>query len=343
MIKLARILLMLVAMPLLMSCTLPGAAISAAPARSPSKGALSRADREEFDPNTVAFWNEQHGLLGASVCRRRCSGVLATTDDGGATWHQTRRTIGGVIDVSVVGQSLGWATVCLHDKRGCPTARLLRTSDGGRTWDVVGTRRISSTSFSGDQVGWGVQGPSTVEFSGNPIRRTRTAGVSWSKGSSPCPEGAPVLQSVSAVTRQTAMAFCFGEGGPGEEPKAVVLTRDGGQSWRPVAEAGIDASAVGPHGLSTLGFPSGIAMLSDGTAWAWELQSRNIYMTDGPAAHWDAVSLPGSVSDVFSADPLTPRYGYVLATTISRYVLYRTSDAGNAWTKVIVFQQYDPF
>src|SRR5205823_2604751 len=75
----------------------------------------------------------------------------------------------------------------------------------------------------------------------------------------PCPP-ALALHVQIVVSGRAEWALCTGEGGAGNMPKAVY--RLGSEGWRRVASTGWHGRSYG--GISSYGYPLGIAMAADG-------------------------------------------------------------------------------
>jgi photosystem II stability/assembly factor-like uncharacterized protein len=74
---------------------------------------------------------------------------------------------------------------------------------------------------------------------------------------------------------------CLGEGGVGNEEKAVFRTTDGGRTWRVGAEA-VDFPRRRIHGgLWTYGYPLGLSFAADGFGLLWESRGTLFVSRDG--------------------------------------------------------------
>jgi photosystem II stability/assembly factor-like uncharacterized protein len=106
-------------------------------------------------PSSLAFRDASDGFLGASIgcsasgCR---SGAIYATGNAGATWRLVRHTKGPVIGLAVAGERDVWATVC-PTRAGCDRGLLLHSPDDGLTWQPLSARLVHSVAFPDAQHG----------------------------------------------------------------------------------------------------------------------------------------------------------------------------------------------
>jgi hypothetical protein len=96
-------------------------------------------------PSSVAFWNEDHGLIATGnenypgspdqqcrngICR---PGTISVTDDGGRTSRVLVRTPGPATWVGVTGRRQAWAVVHECKRHRCSDL-LWHSADAGRDW-----------------------------------------------------------------------------------------------------------------------------------------------------------------------------------------------------------------
>jgi len=139
-------------------------------------------------------------------------GVILHSADGGATWDQqqtgTKESLEGLFFLdNQRGWVVGWA------------GTILRTADGGKTWQMIRSDAaqwsLSSVWFQDPNNGW------AVGFGGQ-ILRTHDGGATWATLKS------PVQSWLSSV------AFDRGKRGWIAADDAVLLSEDGGETWRPI-------------------------------------------------------------------------------------------------------------
>ena len=224
----------------------------------------------------VQFVSEQVGYAVGGISFDIQESSVWKTSDGGRTWTQIRGTknmplyglaVRTATDVTAVGNitilntsngGLLWATqlplpgnadnfaklyrstVFLNPNLGYivgEVGRILKTSDGGRTWtQPVASRNAGNdwydVSFANDTTGWTVgANTSSSTFQGNRtffatpiISRTTDGGRTWTAQTLPRTTAVQdTLQSVHAVSG--LVAFAVGNQG------AIYATRDGGAAW----------------------------------------------------------------------------------------------------------------
>lgn len=129
-------------------------------------------------------------------------------------------------------------------------------------------------------------------------------------------------------------------GDPVDGVFTVVVTRDGGTTWRPVPASALPAPLEGEAGFAA----SGRAIEAAGTGRAWfgtggGPVARVIRTTDYGAS-WSAVETPlpgGSSAGIFALDFATPETGLAAGgdyqqPSASGTNVLRTSDGGTSWT-----------
>lgn len=231
-------------------------------------------------PNAAVFWNPHDGLLGVGLCasaKYACgSGAVEVTTDGGRTYRIVLRTKRPVETVQTAGPR--GAIVETYGKR------VYRTLDRGRSWRAWHLR--PGTSFATPQVGLGFR----TYMVGNAIQlallRTSDGGRAWTR----IPKPASCLSefpNIDLVTPRLGWVVCGGEGGAGNESKAVFRTRDGGRTWQELAFTQM-TSAAGDHGgIGSFGYPAGVAFAPNGFGLLWESRGT-LYVTRDGGRNWQA-------------------------------------------------------
>lgn len=112
---------------------------------------INRDQRGFYD--AMAFWNETSGIAVGDEVDGRIT--IIRTNDGGSTWHQVPAAnlppalpgegafAASGTCVAVSGASLAWIGT------GVNCARVYRTTDRGKTWNVASTPLISSSTSTG--------------------------------------------------------------------------------------------------------------------------------------------------------------------------------------------------
>src|SRR5438874_2038545 len=214
----------------------------------------------DLPPNSVAFRDVHHGALASGDTR---GGAISLTGDGGRTWRVVLRTKRPVASVAYAGVRIVWA--------GFDRGRSLRSGDGGLTWHPATARFVARASFPDERRGLAVAGP----FGGGsgPLRIaiTEDGGRTWHVRAGPCPLPLSFNAFVSRPTASLAWLLCVGQGGAGNEGKAVYRSRDGGRTWH----------ALGQNGLSSYGYPVGVSIAADGFGLVWETRGTLFVTRDG--------------------------------------------------------------
>lgn len=307
-----------------------------------------------FLPSGIAFWSREAGIL-AGFSAGNGTVYLAETRDGGRTLRvrlRLRERARPVEDVAVAGTGggRGWLTVetCSgsggYPYAGC-SVNALGTVDGGERWTAGGPRSLSF-SFAGRQ-GWALM-PYGPRLLGERLERlladVRDPGVRATPVPSPCGRqtgGAePSLGAVAALGASGAALVCAGT--PATLPsavqvqaKAVLVTRDGGRTWRRLAavQAGLSDSA--DLGVGTV---AGLEMLPGGRGWLWSWRG-GLYATRDGGRSWRPNPLVGQfeVTEALAVSFVDERTGFALVQGASRapYLeLMVTLDGGRTWSRV---------
>jgi photosystem II stability/assembly factor-like uncharacterized protein len=177
-------------------------------------------------------------------------GKLFQTTDAGQSWTPVKSLpAGGQLDIEFVGSGVGYAA---GDHSG-----LLRTTDGGATWNTVGP---SDDPLQAQNVrSLACAGPSTclaALASGDSLLRTTDGGQSWTAVK-------PGDQPVGAVVFfGPADAVAVGTGG------ATLISHDAGTTWSPVNSVASGAfrglRAEGSSRALIFGDAGALAVSSDG-------------------------------------------------------------------------------
>ncbi len=209
----------------------------------------------------LAFWDARHGFTFSDPVGGRL--VILTTDDGGASWTRVPpANIPPVISneaafaasntqLAVQGSSNAWIAT-----GGGKEARVFRSTDRGRTWNVSSSGLPGGTSaglfgiaFADALHGLAVGGDYAIARGpSDRALRTSDGGVTWVSAGTNAPDGAT-----------TGLAFA-----PNSTPATFVavgahgtaITRDFGASWTygdtltywGISVAGNTAWAAGPRG-----------------------------------------------------------------------------------------------
>ncbi|HXM56394.1 MAG TPA: hypothetical protein VOB72_13455 [Candidatus Dormibacteraeota bacterium] len=272
-------------------------------------------------PASVRFSDARHGIV--QVGAVRAAGVTALrTDDGGAHWRPVAQPDvepGTVISVLQLAGDSGWAL-----SRTAP----YRTDDAGAHWERV----LGPWAVAGDDlldVSFAAGG--TAWLAGAALFMTRDNGEAWTRESLPVARPGP-----AAADRLEIRAPTVSSDGRGVLP---VYDRDADQTWLFVSADGgatwrDPVPLAGGGGSRRPAFVDGSAGWTAGPDAAWST-------TDGgrtwrPAAALDAGWQFESVT------PVSAAMAWVNAVQVrdqsvggpASWGLFRTSDAGQHWTRV---------
>lgn len=206
---------------------------------------------------------------------------------------------------------------------GClPRGAVAVTADGGRTWRVVRRtdRRVVALGFFHDAYYTQLENGAIVSG------RTGSRGVftGW------CPKGwTPGFSADIVDTNIDApWSICVGPPGAGNQAKAVYRGRKRVAYTPPAAHGGYG-------GISTYGYPVGIAGTHDGFGIIWETRGT-LYVTRDGGHHWHALPRVAHPELDFGewADVVGGRVGFVLLWRDGESRLIETTNAGRSWRVV---------
>ena len=226
-------------------------------------------------PSAIAFWDARHGLLAANSCSRSdgsCqTGTISLTTDGGRTFRVVRRTRRQVLALRTAGPD---AAIAELDQ-----GHALRTLDRGRSWRPFRLRYHASFATPG--VGLGFRSTVAGNRLALALLATSDGGRSWRAGASPCRAAVADTALVDLVTPRLGWLVCLGEPGVGNQQKAVYRTTDGGRTWQVGAETIFYPRRRLHGGISSYGYPYGIAFAPDGFGILWEGRGTLYVTHDG--------------------------------------------------------------
>jgi photosystem II stability/assembly factor-like uncharacterized protein len=298
----------------------------------------SPAATGSLDASALAVWSGgQDGLVGGTD---GAGGRVDMTTDAGRTWTTVWRPDAPVVQLTALGTVDAVAVTCASADADCT---LWRSADGGATWKTVGTTP-AALSFSDPRHGWRLvpMAPPPGTPTGGPgaaaIERTSDGGQTWQAASAvPCGPGGPIALGPTAIAAESATSawlLCTGEGATIMEDKALAVTTDGGVTWQ-VRAATIGSDPSGDVGqIPSTGYPSGLAIAPDGTAWMGGSRMLPLVSRDGGRTWTDMPLGEIDVSEVTAGAPLDARNGFALLRDPNRpaTLLEATADGGTTWT-----------
>lgn len=296
-----------------------------------------------YQPTSLAFWDAQHGLVagvfGVRSGTPEGSNLIEATSDGGRSFSIALRTDGPIADVDALDATHAWA-VAGPCAMGTCERQMLFSSDGGRTWTRLSNGPFERVSFASATDGWAVGHlfPTLTQD----LESTTDGGRTWRSLPVPCPQQASFATDVSFPAPGTGWLLCTGEGGAGNEGKAVLETRDSGRTWRTVAEALMGGSSG--SGLTIGGYPTGIFFGETGQGWMWEERGL-AFATDDSGTTWrsigvsqpelNAVTSMWFTRDLAAPNPADLSQGLALRSGGGITELLTSSDGGNTWIRVM--------
>jgi photosystem II stability/assembly factor-like uncharacterized protein len=220
--------------------------------RTSDAGAHWTLEFTNTDPDAffdgMAFWDFNHGIAVSDSVNGTF--VIIRTDDGGHTWSRVPSDrlppalpnegafAASGTSITVVRPGLAWMATGAADR-----ARVLRSADAGRSWQVAETpvcagksAGIFSIAFRDAQHGVIVGGDYTRESAAvENVAVSGDGGVTWT---SPRGSGLSRFRSVVAPVPGAAATFiAIG-------PLGGYTSIDDGQTWAPSAAPGADTSAL---------------------------------------------------------------------------------------------------
>lgn len=294
---------------------------------------VSASTRLVVLPYSFVQWNQHDGLIGVGRCHgviggiSGCvSGAVERTTDGGRSYHVVLRTRQPIGYVQTIGAAGAVATTFSNDS--------WRTLDGGKTWEKVSPN--PRVDWLNPQVGIRFRSYTVGNQGALATLVTHDGGHTWQRQRDPC-QNADVASNASAdlVTSQLWWVVCEGQGGAGNEFKAIYRTRNGGKTWQ--AGAATVLTGHGEHergGISSYGYAEGLAFASDG--WGLLTESRGtLYVSRDGGMHFRAephVAHP-EVDFAGGAAAFSDGVGYLFLGEAHPRVL-RTHDYGRSWVVV---------
>lgn len=193
--------------------------------------------------DAMSFWDEDHGLVIGDAVDGQF--YILRTEDGGRTWKRVSPAdlppafenegafAASGTNIATFGKTNAWIGTGAANK-----ARVLRTTDGGRSWKIAETPIVSGASagifsiaFRDAKHGVVVGGDYKKEKeSGNNLAFTSDGGVTWTVGS-----GLSGFRSVVAYQTGSRAATLIAVG-----PSGADYSSDDGRTWQVIEGRGYD-------------------------------------------------------------------------------------------------------
>jgi hypothetical protein len=278
------------------------------------QAAVRTAVADGFQPMSVAFFDEMHGLISGAApcaaCSEQLGGIIASTSDGGRTWSIRFRGERPILGLSHIGRtSEVWATATVCDNESYIDCQLFRlhSSDLGQTWQQDRPKNLFMVS------------PPATDAA--------------------CNEDHPFPISSSFVTPSRGWILCAMDPVSNTyQFKGLFESSDAGESW--VQRAHFHPSLGGAitsdfGGMPIDGFAGGVSFLKSGKGWLWTVGPHSsLSTTPDSGIRWVPLWRPSDGSDrqVVGASRTSEYIGYVLVSSPSTgYWLLVTHDGGMSW------------
>ena len=225
------------------------------PARTWTEQFVNRDPKAFFD--AMAFWDAKRGVAISDSVDGQF--VILMTADGGASWERVPAAAlppalanEGFFAASGTNVTVAAPNHIWLGTGAASEARVLRSSDGGRTWAVAKTpldagpsAGIFSIAFSDAQHGIIVGGDYKAEtVAGNNAATTTDGGATWT-----AVKGLSGFRSVVAYAPGNASTIVA------VGPAGTDVSNDRGRTWSPIAGPGFHAFSFARRG--TAGFGAG--------------------------------------------------------------------------------------
>jgi photosystem II stability/assembly factor-like uncharacterized protein len=219
--------------------------------------------------DAMAFWDREHGIAMSDPVEGRF--LVITTADGGATWRETPPDGMPPALEGEGGFAASGTCITVEGKRnvwfgtgGTPGARVFRSTDGGRSWQVAATpfahgksAGIFSVAFRDAKRGVAVGGDYTKEGeSKNNAATTEDGGRTWT-----------IINDAPPSGYRSCVAYVRGARGRGGAREFLVAVGPSGSDYS--TDAGASWRSFGAEGFHTASFTR-----AGGAGWAAGEQGR---------------------------------------------------------------------
>ncbi len=239
----------------------------------------------------VSFADNNNGYIVGTL------GLLARSTDGGLTFTQQSSTWTG--DINEISAPLAQVAFA-----ACDDGMVLRTTNGGTTWDLLNTALGTGVELLGIDFLTNTTG--YVAGSNGKVVKTTDAGNTWIDVSIPTTS---LLWDMDFVDQNIGWVVGTGE--------KIFGTKDGGVTWLEQYSGG----GLGSYGVSFIDAMHGIVSGTGG----------NTYYTDDGGSTWNsAITPPGNT--VWGIHYVETANGTLALTACASGYVYKSEDGGRTWT-----------
>lgn len=261
-------------------------------------------------------------------------GEILKTTDGGTIWSfqrigadnmGQRRQLTQFNRVYFVDENTGWAVGGVSDFAPEDGDLILKTTNGGATWNSQrsGRGNIVSIQFVNQNIGWALD---LGQRTATTLLKTTDGGTSWA--SQHIFDGA--VLSASFISQDLGWIV----GGDG----TIERTDDGGTTWLP--QVGIDG-----YNLTSVQF------LDQFKGWVLAIdaaggpnQNSRIMKTEDGGATWISQYVETTLGLLNSVEFVNPEVGCVVGGGADSAIILNTTDGGTTWArKTFTFSQQNYF
>ncbi len=302
---------------------------------TPANTSLSPGSVADFHTASLAWIvTRQAGASTAQVWR---------TIDGGQTWQQsTVQSPLLVKQITFIDAQHGWILSGKKNAAVAPAeiAQILRTVDGGKTWQSVSTALFSDVTPSGHlpyggqksgihflnvSTGW-VTG--TVMFNDLAwLYVTHDGGSTWYQQTLPKPSGVPSAQlSIMSPTffsvTDGILPVKFSDLTTERDIATVIyVTHNGGTTWKPTTPVSTALRA---------------ADFLD-TQHGWVTDGTSLFMTSDGGQHWTRLAASANFEHATQLDFVSGTLGWAISDQGNgSSFLLKTMDGGQTWTPISI-------
>jgi photosystem II stability/assembly factor-like uncharacterized protein len=287
--------------------------------------------------NAIAFFDADNGLIAGDTGPEDAprTGLIWRTADAGRTWTIAAPRVEVFDALAVAGGEVWGGTSCFGASGGCDPG-VWKSTDDGATWQQLSTTPIASLAFGDATHGWATMwslaGPELGGPAGDVIS-TADGGRTWRMQANPCPGSIGWPVAVSFPDPLHGWIGCTANGAS-TNPKGVVATEDGGETWTVRSAVRIPGEGTSVGTIDFADYLIGLAMLSDGTGLWWGGRGTTQLTRDGGQT-WVA-SPPGEFdAKIPSGALLLDDQQWLVAMwdgNAGQDVLEETRDAGQTWS-----------